>query len=351
MKKQKTAKRAFISSLISLALCVTMLVGTTFAWYTDSVTSGRNTIVAGSLDMVLERYNGNTTGTAFADNWQNVDGTTKIFNETDGKLTFEPGAVQVAYVRVKNNGDLAFKYSLAAKVFEETAGTNQAGASFLLSDYLKFGTATTDAPYTSREAAINAVKNGATKLQDAQLANGAVIKKDDAPVIVALVIYMPEDVGNDANPQPDKKPTISFGLNALATQATIENDSFSNTYDDAATIPTAMGTATVPTTGETVITAGSNTATIPSGSTNADPGDKLTLAVTPGTQDSALVISDGNNATTYDVSLINQDGEKVTNSSEGIKIVLDIGVVDLQHFYHNATELTKVDSLDAVALN
>ena len=55
-------------------------------------------------------------------------------------------------------------------------------------------------------------------------------------MILALVIYMPETTGNDANPDPTDKPTITFGLNALATQATIEKDSFSTDYDANATL-------------------------------------------------------------------------------------------------------------------
>ena len=46
----KQTKRALLASVLSLVICAAMLVGTTFAWFTDSVTSGRNTIVAGNLD-------------------------------------------------------------------------------------------------------------------------------------------------------------------------------------------------------------------------------------------------------------------------------------------------------------
>ena len=354
-KKQKSAKRAFLSSVMSVILCFTMLVGTTFAWYNDSVTSGRNTIVAGSLEMVLEVYTGeNAGGFSNEANWVTVDNQTKIFKETDNKLTFEPGAVQVAYVRVKNAGDLAFKYSLAAKVYEEKAGTNQDNKSFLLSDYLKFGTVAltgnSPAPFGTREAAIAAVPN-ATKLQDATLsANDAYLAKGAAPVIVALVVYMPSDVGNVANPQHDKKPEISFGLNALATQYTIERDSFSEDYDATAPIPTAMGSATVPATGETVVTAGDNTATVPAGSTNADSGDVLTLTVTPASADASVVINNSNNAITYDVSLVNQNGQKVS-STTGITVQMKIGQVDIQGFYHNSTALTEVDDIADLALN
>ena len=57
MTKTRSTKRALLTSGLVLIMCITMLIGTTFAWFTDSVTSGRNQIVAGNLDVELE-YNG-----------------------------------------------------------------------------------------------------------------------------------------------------------------------------------------------------------------------------------------------------------------------------------------------------
>ena len=275
MTKKRSAKNAFISSLVILCLCVTMLVGTTFAWYTDSVTSGRNTIVAGSLDIVLEVYDGPATGTyaetfGVAGNWTTVGPTTKIFDEgTANQISFEPGAAQVAYVRVKNNGDLAFKYSLAAVIDTETPGTNQAGQSFKLSDYLYFGQATITAagPYTDRADAVDALGSTPELLKNSQLsANGAYLEKETTSDVIALVIYMPETTGNEANPLPNAKPRITFGLNALATQYAKESDGFSDQYDanadgspdhtDWAIARSASGTATVANNEATTISAG-----------------------------------------------------------------------------------------------
>ena len=58
MKRKNTARNALFTSIISLLLCVSMLVGTTFAWFTDSVTSANNVIKSGNLDIVLEYWNG-----------------------------------------------------------------------------------------------------------------------------------------------------------------------------------------------------------------------------------------------------------------------------------------------------
>ena len=54
MTKAKTTKRALLSSVLALFLCFAMLIGTTFAWFTDSVTSANNIITSGNLDIELE---------------------------------------------------------------------------------------------------------------------------------------------------------------------------------------------------------------------------------------------------------------------------------------------------------
>ena len=53
MDKKKTSRRALLTSVMALVMCLVMLVGTTFAWFTDSVTSGVNTIKSGNLDVAL----------------------------------------------------------------------------------------------------------------------------------------------------------------------------------------------------------------------------------------------------------------------------------------------------------
>ena len=87
MTKKHSAKRALIASALSLLLCVSMLVGTTFAWFTDSVTSANNIIMAGNLDVELE-YSTDMV------NWTAVDANTNVFKE--GAL-WEPGYTEVVY--------------------------------------------------------------------------------------------------------------------------------------------------------------------------------------------------------------------------------------------------------------
>ena len=54
MKSSKTTRRALLLSMAAVVMCVAMLTGTTFAWFTDSATTGTNQIQAGNLDIVLE---------------------------------------------------------------------------------------------------------------------------------------------------------------------------------------------------------------------------------------------------------------------------------------------------------
>ena len=78
MTNAKSTKKALMLSILSLVLCFSMLIGTTFAWFTDSVTSANNIIKSGNLDVALyyaTEYNGENT------NWVEVDDTTKIFKE------------------------------------------------------------------------------------------------------------------------------------------------------------------------------------------------------------------------------------------------------------------------------
>ena len=222
--RQTSSKRALLASVLSLVLCAAMLVGTTFAWFTDSVTSGKNTIVAGNLDVELEYATADDTGAL--NGWRSVDGATDLF--ADG--LWEPGYAQVVYLRVSNLGTLALKYQFSLNITSETPGTNVNGEQFLLSDYLQYGVVDEqDTAFATRAEAIAAVKNPVsldTYTKAGNLAAGA------NPEYVALVVYMPETVGNEANYRGNAIPTIELGLNLAATQDAVESDSFDNTYDE-----------------------------------------------------------------------------------------------------------------------
>ena len=224
MSSNKQTRRALIASVLALVVCAAMLIGTTFAWFTDSVTSGRNTIVAGNLDVELE-YATATEGTLGG--WTSVNDATDLF--ADG--LWEPGYAQVVYLRVSNLGSLALKYQLSMNILSETAGVNVDGQTFNLSDYLQYGAVLNQSvPFANRDVAIDAV-TGPVALSTAYTSGEMHLEANAEPQYLALVVYMPETVGNEANYRGDAVPTIELGVNLVAAQDAVESDSFDNQYD------------------------------------------------------------------------------------------------------------------------
>ena len=221
----KSTKKSLLLSTLSLIMCVAMLLGTTYAWFTDSVTSGKNKIQAGNLDVELE-YSTDMSA------WNTVGEDTDLFED----CLWEPGYTQVVYLKVKNVGTLALQYKLGINIFKETKGKNVAGDEFKLSDYIKFGTkADVTAAYETRDAAREDVSTNAKVLSEPYTASGY-MAKGAADKVIALVVYMPEEVDNVANYRATK-PEIELGIELLATQWTKEADSFDDQYDKDAEYP------------------------------------------------------------------------------------------------------------------
>ena len=155
MTNARSTKRALIASAISVLLCVSMLLGTTYAWFTDSVTSANNIIVSGNLD--VELY-----WSTDASNWTPVNSTTNVFTDA----LWEPGHTEVVYLKVVNAGTLALKYQLGVNVASETGSTNVLGNEFKLSDYIKYGVVSVDAKYATRDDAVTDVDANAVALKN-----------------------------------------------------------------------------------------------------------------------------------------------------------------------------------------
>lgn len=233
-KKVGGTKRALLTSVLALVLSLAMLAGSTFAWFTDTASTGVNRIVSGNLDVGLEYWGVGEDGQK---TWLTAEDSEELF---DKNALWEPGYTQITYLRVKNNGNLALTYAMQITPVHETVGVNVDGEEFKLSDYIKFGwtTFTVDGDGTpvalDREAAQTGVGGGA-QLGTTLHRQAAEPMEAGAEELVALVAWMPEDVGNEAN-YSTVQPTIELSLKVLATQAAVESDSFNNTYDgDAAT--------------------------------------------------------------------------------------------------------------------
>ena len=248
MISSKSTKRALITSALAILMCVAMLIGTTFAWFTDTASTGVNKIQAGNLDIKVE-YRTTADG-----NWQLLDNAADLFGAA-GTL-FEPGHTRVVELKIKNAGNLALKYKIGMNVVSETAGINKDGNSYKLSNYLKVATTailacntgnpTTDATAVWFDTAVFK-KNFSLWKNNQNLGNFELEKTDNGTVnqllpggevILGMKVYMPETVGNEANAiSTEKAAFINFGLNVVATQYTVESDSFGTQYDKDATYP------------------------------------------------------------------------------------------------------------------
>ena len=115
MSKSSATKKALISSIIALILCFTMLMGATFAWFTDTVSSTGNRILAGNLEIDLVMYK-----EAEGKYVSIAGGTGDIFSEAAGNgVRWEPGKTEIVYLGVRNTGNLALGYSLLLNTKDE----------------------------------------------------------------------------------------------------------------------------------------------------------------------------------------------------------------------------------------
>ena len=189
----KSTKRALLTSTLAILMCVAMLIGTTFAWFTDSTSTAVNKIQAGTLDVALEM---STDGT----NWETAEGKTLTFKTADNraadKILWEPGCTyELPKLRVVNNGNLALKYKVQITGIQGSAKLNE------VIDWT-----------------IDGITVGNTFTSLAVGANKEFTIKG----------HMQETAGNEY-----QGLTIDgIGITVYATQATVENDSFGNMYDE-----------------------------------------------------------------------------------------------------------------------
>lgn len=229
MKKNKNTKKALLTSFISLLICLATFIGATFAWFTDSETSGTNKIQSGNLDIKLEYSKTLEDGS-----WKPVTEDTKdLFTDLEGNdMLWEPGAASVVYLKITNAGTLAFKYNLGVNVINELVGKNVNDETFKLSDYIMFGQVEfddEDLAYTTREEAIDALTTS-KNISNGYALTGNMNAEDEK--VIALVVYMPENVGNVANYKTGTTaPEINMGISLVATQYTKEKDSYDDQYD------------------------------------------------------------------------------------------------------------------------
>ena len=198
---QKATKRALLTSVMALVMCVVMLVGTTFAWFTDTASTAVNKIQAGNLDIELQMKDS-------GGNWVKAEGKTLNWVKAEGheneKVLWEPGCTyKLPELRVINKGNLALKYKVAITGIKGDAKLNEA-IEWTIGDIGSTDEYTKLAVDESKEFTISG--------------------------------KMKTEAGNEYQ----GLSIDGIGITVYATQDTVEYDSFGKDYDENATYPVVV---------------------------------------------------------------------------------------------------------------
>ena len=237
MENTKT-KKALIMSVLSMVLCIAMLIGMTFAWFTDTASTGVNKIQAGTLDVqLLMRDEANSGAYKDISNaTEAIFGTGDTANEDNQATLWEPGKTQVAYLAVRNAGNLALKYNIKLNVVDK--GLIGALDYVIVPQTTLFGKTQT---YDNTVGNWDSIKTDAKKLAAGSFTaapNGCLDEIASDPTKVneteyfALVVHMDEAAGNEYQGK-----SVDIDVTVVATQKDAESDSNGNDYDAGATYP------------------------------------------------------------------------------------------------------------------
>lgn len=222
MTKSNT-KRALLSSVLAMILCLGLLIGTTFAWFTDSVTSSGNKIKAGTLDIQL-LMDGDVDGTYddISNNNSPIFGEGSIAQNNNAETLWEPGKTQIVYLAVENKGNLDLKYNIALNVVD---GGLIGSLEYAIIDGAKYGDI--DVNNVNSWAALKANAQTGDVVAGTTVAapNGAITVAEKIEYF-ALAVHMKEDADNKYQGKD-----ITIDVTVLATQLASEYDSFGNQYD------------------------------------------------------------------------------------------------------------------------
>ena len=212
----KSTKRALITSALAILMCAAMLIGATFAWFTDTASTGVNKIVSGNLkvdiigadsDSHIEKLNFTKAATTDA--------------EAGAEILWEPGCRYLTEgFRIANKGNLALKWK--AQVNTGTTAANE--GNFDLLDVIDFYLVTKAADGTETETALDEFTGN--------------LKKTETSDVYYIKGVMQTTAGNDYQ----GLTLDGISITVVATQDTVESDSFDNQYDKDAEYPILVTT-------------------------------------------------------------------------------------------------------------
>ncbi len=280
MSNKKATKRALLTSITALAMCVVMLVGTTFAWFTDTATANVNKIQAGKLDVALEMFD------TAQNTWVTAEGKTLEFKKADAapsgeKVLWEPGATyELPKLRVVNNGNLNIKCRVEVTGIKKVTTAATPAGTFDLNDVIAWT---------------------ATGLD---LDTNFIMESTDDAKEFTISGTMDTAAGNDY-----QGLTIDgVSITVYATQAEGEFDSNRDDYDKDATYTRTNATVIDETTGKTV---------------TLEKGKSYTVGT------ATITVSDSG-----DITYVNNErsGQKVTINTDGGNLTVDAANDTVYHY-------------------
>ena len=217
MDRQKWMKALALSACL-FVLWWALGTGATLAWFSDTDTV-RNEFQIGLIDLEVS-YKNDTMN-----DYDTMESDSPVFYD---EALYEPGYTQVAYLKIENKGDIDFKYKVSVTVESVTEAKNVWNEDLYLPDYLRFGVV-----FAESEAALKLeVKERlqARDHADADMSQWEVLgtwseispyifEAKEKPHYAALIVYMPEEVGNAANYRGSDVPEVKLGITVFAQQA------------------------------------------------------------------------------------------------------------------------------------
>lgn len=207
---------ALIFSLCALILWGVLGTGASLAWFADTSDEINNIFHFADFDVKASYYDKDG-------NWKEIGSTTKVFDEN---AIFEPGYVEVVYLKIENCGDLPFEFYTAVNVNNCKSAKNVFGNDFFIQDYLTFGVLNVSEDHVVNHEIDRDIAKANAQILLADVANmplhnyyteTAVLAPDDT-VYIALIVRMPENVGNVANYRGDDIPSVELGITVRADQ-------------------------------------------------------------------------------------------------------------------------------------
>ena len=301
MTNRKSTKRALLGSVMAMVLCLAMLVGATFAWFTDTASTGVNKIQAGKLDVALEMKDA-------AGQWVPAEGKTLDFVKAAAgeQVLWEPGCTyELPALQIRNTGNLALKYKVIITGINGSAKLNEA-----------------------IEWTIGDVAMGTEQHLAAGESNAFTIKG-----------HMKESAGNEyMNESID-----GIAITVVATQDTVESDSFNKDYDADAEYP-VVAVANVNTNGDTVLKDKEEDhtiqVTVPAGA--LDEGvQSLKLEVVKSATPAGVEVASTESSQSYEVTMRDQSGNAVSTNGTLMTVEMNVGKNRTAlKLYHDGEKMT-----------